>query len=192
MISVAQITARLKTKAAIVSILILLLVLNIGRYAVGRYQDMLADLESKQALLAQYRIMVQNLEELRQRVVSLEEKKQALDTVMFTGSSVDEITSAMQLKVQELLTPSGLQPESLRPQPKMADKNADKRYGEVTIKVRLGGKIEQFVTFLADIYRMPQFFKIEDITLKPEKKDEIKVFFDLKGYYKIKEGGAAG
>lgn len=191
MIQLAQITARLKTKPAIITMLSLLLLLNIGRYGVSRYQDQVAELESKQALLGQYRISVQNIEELRQRVAGLEEKKQSLDTILFTGSSVDEITSAMQLKAQELLAPSGLQPESLRPQPKSVDRNADKRYGEVTIKVRLGGKIEQFVAFLAAIYQMPQFFKIEDITMKPEKKDEIKIFFDLKGFYKIKEGGPA-
>ncbi len=191
MIQVAQITARLKTKPAILAILLSLALLNLGRYGVGKYQDYLADLESKQALLGQYRIMARGLEDLRQRVAGLAAKKEELDTVMFTGESVDEIASAMQLKAQELLAPTGLQPESLRPQPKNSDRNADKRYGEVTIKVRLSGKIEQFIAFLAEIYRLPQFFKIEDITMKPEKKDDIKIFFDLKGFYKITESAPA-
>jgi hypothetical protein len=41
--------------------------------------------------------------------------------------------------------------------------------------------------FLASLYRLNYLFRIENFTLKPFKKTELKVFLELKGFYHLAE-----
>ena len=51
--------------------------------------------------------------------------------------------------------------------------------------MRLAGTLEEFISFLGNLYKSGNLFKIESFTLKPYKKTELKIFLDMKGFYKI-------
>lgn len=185
----AQIIAVLRTRNGLLVVVGILALLNVGRLAVGKYHEVFEGIESKQALLDQYRISTQNIEALRLRIKQLEDRRRQFNKYMFTGTSKDDIASAMQLKIQELLGAAGLSPESLRPVVKGREKGDDKIYGEVTVKIRLSGELEGFMKFLSSLYRLNYLFKIENFTLKPFKNRDLKVFLELKGYYLLAEAG---
>ena len=180
-----QIIALIRTRNGLFVIVGILLVLNIGRFAYGKYLEVLDGIESKQALHGQYQISTKSIDSLRKRIKQLEERRQQFDAHLFSGTSKKEISSAMQLKLQELLGAAGLNPESLRPLSKGGDKGDDKTYGEVIVKIRLTGELDNFLNFLASLYRLNYLFKIENFTLKPFKNTKLKVFLELKGFYRL-------
>lgn len=179
-----QILALLRSRNALIAIAVSLVVLNIGRLATDQYHDYLQGIESKRALLGQYQIATRDIETLRQRIQRLDAQKNAFDSHLFVGANRDEITSAMQIKVQEMLGAAGLSPESLHPTERRGD-DKDKLFGEVIIKVRISGELEQFLHFMAELYKLEYLFKINNLTVKPYKKKELKVFLELKGFYKV-------
>ena len=187
----SQIVAWARSRNGLIAIASVLVLLNVGRYATNTYLDVLAGIESKQALLGQHRISTRNIDKLRKRIAQLEQRKKEFDTHLFTGATRKEVTSAMQIKLQEILGSSGLSPESLRPLSK-SRKVSDMYYGEVIIKLRLSGSLDDFIRFLAGLYRSNYLFKIENFTIKPYKKKELKVFLELKGYYRLTGDGAQG
>lgn len=181
----SQIIALIRTRNGLFVVVGVLAALNIGRFAVSKYNEVYDGIESKQALHDQYEISTQSIDSLRNRIKQLEERRDQFDQHLFSGSSPEEISSAMQLKLQELLGTSGLSPESLRPLTKSSGKDEEKLYGEVIVKIRLTGDLESFMKFLSSLYKLNYFFKIENFTLKPFKNTELKVFLELKGFYRL-------
>ena len=181
----SQIIAFLRTRTGLIIIVAVLAALNIGRLASDKYTEYVDSIESKRALLGQYKISTRDIDALRQRVKKLEEIKSRFDAHLFTGTSREDVTSAMQIKLQEILALSGLNPESLRPINKARKKEEETYYGEVTIKLRLTGSLENFVKFLSQLYRMNYLFTIENFVIKPYKKKDLKVFLELKGFYRL-------
>ncbi len=186
MINYQQILGYARSRTGMLVIVGALVVLNIGRLATDKYQDHLQAIDSKHALLGQYRISTANIEELRNRITKLEAAKNQFESHLFTGNSRKEISSAMQIRIQEVLDRSGLNPESLRPITK-SSKNEELQYGEIVIKIRLTGKLDNLLQFFSGLYKMKYLFKIDNFTLKPFKKTDLKVFLELKGFYRLKE-----
>ena len=180
-----QILGRLRSRSGLIGIAAILLCLNGGRLLNDKYLENIHAIESKEELFAQYRRATRDIEQVRKQVKRLQERQLQFDSLMFTGASREEVTSAMQIKLQEIMVHAGLSQESLRPV-RDWDKGGDEGYGEVVIKIRLTGTLERFVEFLAELYGMKYFFKIENFTLKPFKKTELKVFLEVKGFYHIK------
>jgi len=176
--------AKIKSRNVLIALAVLLVVLNVGRLANDKYAESVDAIESKQALLGQYQISTQNIDFLRRRIKHLEEQKRKFDAFLFTGASRKEVTSEMQIKLQEIISSSGLNAESLRPNNK-SSKEDDKYYGEVIVKIRVTGSQEDLMKFLSSLYRLNYLFKIENFTLKPFKKTELKVFLELKGFYRL-------
>ena len=183
----SQIIAFLRTRTGLIIIVAVLAVLNIGRIAADKYGEYRDNIESKRALLGQYKISTRNIDELRRRVQKLEDIKNRFDAHLFVGASREDVTSAMQIKLQEIIAASGLNPESLRPLNKARKSDDEKYYGEVSIKIRLTGSLENFLKFLSELYRMNYLFTIENFTIKPFKKKDLKIFLELKGFYKVTE-----
>ncbi len=184
---IIQLLNRLRSRTGLMIVVGVLVVLNLGRLGIREYDDILAGIDSKQALLGQYQVATNNLDNLRQEIKRLEVRQGQFDTRLFTGKTRNEITSAMQIKLQDILGAADLTPESLRSS-NGARKVDDKAYGEVLIKIRLTGKLDNFLQFLSKFYKMNYFFKIENFTLKPFKKDQLKVFLGLKGFYRLTGG----
>nr|MBF0222997.1 type 4a pilus biogenesis protein PilO [Desulfobulbaceae bacterium] len=180
-----QIIALIRTRNGLFVVVGILAALNIGRFAYSKYIEVRDGIESKQALHDQYQISTQSIDSLRNRIRQLEERRDQFDRHLFSGTSAEEIASAMQLKLQELLGAAGLSPESLRPLTKSSGKDEEKLYGEVIVKIRLSGDLEGFLKFLSSLYKLNYFFKIENFTLKPFKTTELKIFLELKGFYRL-------
>ena len=182
---ISQIIGLAKSRTGLIVIVSVLLVLNLGRFVTGKYHEVIDSIESKQALLGQYRISTQNIETLRKRIKMLEQQKREFEGHLFIGESREEVTSSMQIKLQEILGLAGLSPESLRPLAKGGKDEDQKYYGEVIVKIRMTGNLDNFIKFLSELYRMNYLFKIENFTLKPFKKTQLKVFIELKGFYRL-------
>ena len=182
---VGQIINRLRSRTGLLVIVGVLIALNVGRFGVGKYNEILNGIGSKQDLLGQYQKTTQNLDNLRKEIKQLKFQRRKFDAHLFTGASRNEITSAMQIKLQEILGKAGLNPESLRPTNavKMADEN--KAYGVVIIKISLTGKLENFLKFLSELYKSDYFFKVENFNLRSFKNDELRVFLKLDGFYRL-------
>lgn len=175
-----------RTRNGLLVIVGLLLLLNAVRLINGKYEDILQGVESKQSLLGQYRMSTKDIEALRVKIGQLESTKSQFETHLFRGESEKEVTSAMQIKLQDVLGKVGMNPESLSPVTK-GGKDDGKLYGEVIIKIRLGGTFESFIKFLAELYKMEYLFRVENVTVKPLKKEEVKIFLELKGYYRLND-----
>ncbi len=175
----------LDRKVLLLSLGALLLALNLGRLAWGTYSNQIDEAEARMALLAQYESAVEELPNLKKRVGRQKQRAARLEKYLFSGESEEEVSSAMQIVLQEKVTKAGLEPESIRPLVS-GKKNLNREFNEITIKIRLAGTLEHFVVFLADLYRLDKLFQIESFTLKPYKKNEMKIFLDLKGFYSIK------
>jgi hypothetical protein len=183
MIRLNDLKSRFGTRPLLIGAVALLVGLNLLRFAYGSYEQKKESVHSRQELLVRYQASLGQLPELRSRVTALERQKQAFEEILFTGSSEEEIASAMQIMIQEQLVKAGLEPESLRPL-RSGDAKG-KEYGEISIKVRSAGTLNEFIGFLANLYRSRQLFQIESFTLKPYNQTELKIFIDFKGYYKL-------
>lgn len=164
----------------------LLLLLNVGRLSLQAYSNQLAEAQEKQNLLAQYQETASQLPALKKRMVRLKQKADKLEKYLFSGTSEEEVSSAMQIMLQEQVTKAGLEPESIRPMVSGGTKTTPRDYHEISIKIRLSGTQSQFVDFIAMLYRSDKLFQVESFTLKPYKKAEMKIFIDLKGFYTLK------
>ncbi|MCB2181683.1 MAG: hypothetical protein KQH63_06650 [Desulfobulbaceae bacterium] len=164
----------------------LLLVLNLGRMAWDAYGNQLDEAEAQLALLGQYQQTVKKLPNIKKKVARQKQRAARLKKFLFTGSSEEEVSSAMQIMLQERVTKAGLEPESIRPLIKGGQKNAPQDFNEIEVKIRLAGNLSQLIDFLAQLYRSDKLFQIESFTLKPYKNTEMKIFLDLKGFYSLK------
>jgi len=179
---------RFDRKTILLTSVALLLFLNLFRLAVGYYKNQVVEVETQQALLAQYQETVEKLPDLKKRVGRLERRGAFLEAYLFTGDSVDEISSAMQIQLQKMVTDAGLDPESIRPIVQ-SKKGQTGKYESIEIKIRLAGTMPQLVDFLGRFYGNKKLFVVESFTVKPYKKTQLKVFFDIKGFYSIKTVG---
>ncbi|MBC8317093.1 MAG: type 4a pilus biogenesis protein PilO [Desulfobulbaceae bacterium] len=185
---VIDVLRRFDRKTILLVSVALLLFLNLFRLAAGYYNDQKAEVETQQALLAQYQATAAKLPELKKQVGRLERRAGLLEDYLFTGTSVDEISSAMQIMLQKMVTDAGLDPESIRPIVQ-GKKGESGKYESIEIKIRLAGTMPQLVDFLGRFYKNKKLFVVDSFTVKPYKKTELKVFFDIKGFYSIKTAG---
>lgn len=169
----------------------LLLLLNLGRLGLNYLDSRQAELTDRMAMLAQYREAVERLPELEDRVVLLSRRQQQLESFLFQGESEEKIASAMQIMLQTEVSNAGLEPEFI--QPVRAGEGGDrKEHGEIAIKIRMSGALNDLGVFLHSRYASKQFFRIESLTIKPFKPGELKISMDVRGYYKIgREAGKA-
>jgi len=180
-----QLISSLRTRKSLLILAALLLVINIFRLTTNHFNRKQEAIKEQTAMLEQYRISTRKLMAMRGRVAWLDKQKKEMDSYLFAGGSEEEIVSDIQITLQEQVTKAGLAVESLRPIRRIDKATAkDKDYGEVIIKIRLSGTLNQFVDFLAQLYKSKSLYQVESLTLKPYK-DGLKIFFDVKGYYKI-------
>jgi len=165
-----------------------LLGLNLVRLAAGYYKDQCLEVESQEALLAQYQATVTKLPELKKSVSRLERRASFLENYLFTGKSVDEISSSMQIMLQKMVTDAGLEPESIRPITQGKTGQTTK-YESIEIKIRLAGNMSELTDFLSRFYQSNKLFVVDGFTVKPYKKTQLKLFFDIKGFYTIQGSG---
>lgn len=180
----AKLLSLARTRNGLLVIVGTLLLLNGVRLINAKYAEIQQAVESKQALLGQYRMSTKEIDSVRTRVQQLEATKAQFESHLFQGGSEKEVTSTMQIRLQDLLAQVGMNPESVSAIAK-GGKDSDTPYGEVAIKVRLGGTLDSFVKFLAQLYTLDVLFRVENFTVKPFKKEELKVFLELKGYYRL-------
>jgi len=186
MISYTEIVNRYGKRQILITAVVLLFVLNALKFGYSFYQGQLADLEQQGELLEKYQSSTAKIDELRKRVVFLEQQKKQMEGYLFAGESEEEIASAMQIMLQDMVVKAGLDPESLRASG-VGDSSRDKEFGEISVKARLAGTLQGFAEFVANLYKGKRLFRIESFTLKPYKKTELKIFMDLKGFYKVKQ-----
>ena len=162
----------------------LLLLLNLGRLGLDYLDSRQAELTDRMAMLAQYREAVQRLPEVEDRVALLTRRQQQLESFLFQGESEEKIASAMQIMLQTEVSNAGLEPEFI--QPVRAGEGGDrKEHGEIVIKIRMSGALNDLGGFLHSRYAGKRFFRIESLTIKPFRPGELKISMDVRGYYKI-------
>ena len=170
-----------------------LLVVNLGSWALDYFDSRQAELEDRITMLAQYREAVQRLPELEDRVTLLARRQQQLESFLFQGENEEKVASAMQIMLQSELSNAGLEPEFIQPVRAGEGGGGDrKEHGEIAIKIRMSGALNDLGRFLHSRYLSKQFFRIESVAIKPFRPGELKISLDVRGYYKIgKEGGKA-
>jgi len=184
---------RFQRRTLLIAVAVLLLLLNLGRWVISSYDIRKTELESKLARLEQVRFVAGQSDILKERLAKTDKAKKQVEVYFFRGESGEKIASAMQLRVQALVSQAGLASESIRPTNQPSDKNRDfggEQFlapGEVNVKARLVGTLEEFMMFQALLYKSKEFFKIEKITLKPYKKAGLKIFLELRGFYILAE-----
>ncbi|MFH1021456.1 MAG: type II secretion system protein GspM [Pseudomonadota bacterium] len=169
-----------------------LLIANLGRWGLDYLDSRQAELTDRMAILAQYREAVQRLPEIEARLAQLASRQQQLESFLFHGENEEKIASAMQIMLQSEVSNAGLEPEFIQPLRK-GEGGERKEYGEIAIKIRMSGSLNDFGRFMHSRYSSKQFFSVENLTIKPFKPGELKISMDVRGYYKIAAGtGAAG
>jgi hypothetical protein len=200
--SLPRVLHRIGGRGLLLSLVGLLLLVKLGFELQGAYKAAQGELENRQASLARYRKLTGKAPELKSQLQSLTAEREKLGKVLFTGSSEENIISAMQLDLQALVTTAGLESETIRP---IKQKNAREvggvpGLGEVAIKASLNGTLAGYQALLAELYGSGKFYKIEAVTLSPYKKSDLKILIDLRGYFvttapevgAIAESGGAG
>ena len=187
MTRLSEIVNRYGKRQLLIGVVAVLLAVNFVKIGFGLFANQQEELAENIALLEKYQKSTGKIDALRKRVAMLEKQSKELDGFLFTGESGEEIASAIQIMLQDQVVKSGLDPESLRPTTK-GDGGRGKDFGEISVKVRLAGTLQEFISFLGNLYKSEHLFKIESFTLKPYKKTELKIFLDMKGFYKIVQG----
>lgn len=163
---------------------LVLLVANLGRWGFGYFESRQEELADRMEVLAQYREAVQRLPEIEDRVALLARQQQELESFLFQGENEEKIASAMQIMLQSEVSNAGLAPEFIQPL-RTAEGGDRKEHGEVAIKVRMSGSLNDLGQFLHSRYASKQFFRIESLTVKPFRAGELTISLDVRGYYKI-------
>lgn len=183
---IKQLLGQFESRTLLVAVVVILLILNASRMVVSYYNEKHQEIIEKAALLEQQKSSIQNLNQLKNRVAGLKRQKQRLEQYLFIGKSEEEISSAIQIKLQDIVTTSELEPEYIRPVRK-GDKGNDENFGEISVNVRLSGTIDNFADFLKNLYNSKHLFKIESFSVKPFKETELKIVLEVKGYYKTSD-----
>lgn len=165
----------------------LLLLLNLGRFGWLAVNDWQESIDERITLLTKYRKAVSRIDDLRREVMVLERQHATLTSYLFSGTTEEEAASAMQVALQEEAVKAGLEPEMIQPTTGEATNKpeAGKKPGinGLTIKLRLGGTLNNFAQFIQGLYRAKKLFTIENYTIKPYKKEDLKLYLEVKGYY---------
>lgn len=190
MINLPVLLHKARSKPFLIGLALVLLALNLGKMAVNYYKDRQLQVESRVELLEQNRKSLARIDELRESVSALEARKTQLGRYLFKGESEEQIASAMQIMLQEMVSKANLAPESLRPvlRGSSVEKGKEKEIRDIAIKLRLAGDIQGFLDFLAGLYRSEHLFIIENFVLKPDRTDKLKILMDLKGFYSLTDG----
>jgi hypothetical protein len=188
---------RYRRRTWLLGLAALLLLAKLGSMVLENYQEKVAIVETRQAILQQYRNLTANADELRGRLKRLQTNREKLMSRFFRGVNEEEIISAMQLNLQALVSTAGLQSESIRPMQQRGGRGAEAAQtepflGEVVIKARLVGSLSEYLEFLASLERSEKFFKIDNFSLAPYRKSELKITLDLRGYFVTIPSGEAG
>jgi len=165
----------------------LLLILNLGRMSYNHYQGKLEEVASQKDLFEQYKTFAEKLPELELQVSRLEQQAGYLERHLFIGKTIDEISSAVQIMMQNMVTGAGLTPESLRPIKDNRVESGEAGYEKMMIKMRLSGSLPQFVDFFSRLYGSGKLFLIERITLRSYKGDVLKSYLVIQVYYKLRD-----
>ncbi len=184
MTRLSELLNRYDRRQLLIGVVSVLVAVNLVKFCFSFYESQKEELAENIVLLEKYQKSTGKVDALRKRVKRLEKQSKDLEGYLFTGESDEEIASAIQIMLQDQVVKSGLDPESLRPTTKGAGAR-EKGVGEVSVKVRLAGSLQEFIAFLGNLYKSDHLFKIESFTLKPYKKTELKIFLDMKGFYKI-------
>ena len=176
------IPSQYKTPKALIIAMAALLALGVCiALLVSSYQNMQVALEEQEQQLFIDQKNIRKLKSLRRQVGQQKQQVAQFERALLKGQSQDAVISTMQIQVQSMLTSSGLDPESLRPI--TARETGGSAVQSVALKLRLSGSIEQLTNFLSTIYKADAFFQIEGLTIKPFKKDQLKIYMDLRGYH---------
>jgi len=163
-----------------------LLAANLGNWAWGYFDSRQAELEERMAMLAQYREAVRRLPEIEDRGALLSRQQQQLESFLFQGENEEQVASAMQIMLQAEVSNAGLEPEFIQPVRAGEGSGGDRQeHGEIAIKIRMSGALNDLGKFLHSRYASPRFFRIESLSIKPFKPGELKISLDVRGYYKI-------
>lgn len=178
---------RLDRKTVVVALAALLLAGGLLRFCLGFYHEKTLAIEAREATLFAQEKSSRQLAGLKREMALLEREVKQAESFLFHGATVDTITSTMQIRLQAMITEAGLEPESLRP---LGGAGNDGMINTISIKMRLNGSLENFAAFLAALYRDEHFFFVEDCTLKPDKMKGLKIFLDLKAFYRTGDSPA--
>ncbi|MEW6593738.1 MAG: type 4a pilus biogenesis protein PilO [Thermodesulfobacteriota bacterium] len=172
----------------------LLLLLNLGRFGWLAVEGWQESIDDRVEQLAKYRKAVNRIDTLKGEVAALEGQHQTLTSYLFTGASEEEAASAMQVALQDEVVKAGLEPEFIQPTPSEAATKPEPTKKEgiraISIKLRLGGTLNNFGQFVQELYRAKKLFTIENCTVKPLRKEDLKIYLEVKGYYAIPAAGA--
>lgn len=182
---------RFDRRYLLMGVAVVLLVANLGRWGLGYFESRREELADRMEMLAQYREAVQRLPEMEDRVTLLDRQQQELESFLFQGENEEKIASAMQIMLQSEISNAGLEPEFIQPL-RTAEGGDRKEHGEIVIKIRMSGSLNDLGRFLHSRYASRQFFRIESLTVKPFRAGDLTISLDVRGYYKIgKEVGKA-
>lgn len=184
MIQIQEMINRYGKRRVLISVVATLLALNLLKLGYSFYGGQKEELMQRIELLEKYEKSTAKIEAMRSRVKRLEQQGSQLDAYFFTGDSEEEVASAIQIMLQDKVVKAGIDPESIRPT-RHGESARGKDFGEISVKIRLSGSFQGFVEFLSGLYKSKKLFKIETFTLKPYKKTELKIFMELKGFYKL-------
>jgi Tfp pilus assembly protein PilO len=184
MTRIKQFFSQFESRTILIGFAVLLLVLNLGRMAVNFYLEKQEETVNKVKMLSQYREQVEDLNLLKIRVAALERQRKQLDRYFLSGKSEEDISSALQIMLQEMVVKSGLQPEFIRPSRSGGISQAG-ALNEITVNLRMAGTMQEFITFTRDLYRAANYFKIESLSIKPFKEAELKIVMEVNGFYKL-------
>lgn len=192
--SISRVLHRIGTRGLLLGLVGLLVVIKLGLMLYDSYKAEQIELESRRASLVRYQKLTGKVPELRNQLLSLTAERDKLRQVLFTGSSEENIISAMQLDLQALVTTAGLEAETIRPikQKNVRAGGEEFGLGEVAIKASLTGTLAEYLAFLAALYGSEKFYKIEAVTLSPYKMSDLKISIDLRGYFLITAPEVAG
>ncbi len=186
MIRIKQFFSQFQSRTLLIGFAALLFAINLGRLGINLYYDKLGEALDKVKMLSQYQEQAEELTQLKSKVAALDRQQKQLDRYFLAGKSEEDISSALQIALQEMVVKSGLEPEFIRPtrsggiSPAQAEK-----LNEITVNLRVGGTIDKFMAFVRDLYKSASYFKIESLSIKPFKDDELKIVMEVKGFYKL-------
>lgn len=181
---------RFDRRHLLVGVAVVLLAANLGRLGMGYLDSRREELADRMAILAQYREAAKRLPEVEERVALLDRRRQQLESFLFQGENEEKIASDMQIMLQSEVSNAGLEPEFIQPQRKSDGGGDRKEHGEIVIKIRMSGTLNDFGKFLRNRYASKHFFGIESLSVRPFRPGELKISLDFRGYYKLgKEGG---
>lgn len=183
--SLSRVFDRIGSRGLLLGLVGLLLLIKVGLNLQETYQAEQDDLARRQANLLKFRKLTGKIPELKAQLQRLTAERDRLAKALFTGSNEENILSAMQLDLQALVTTAGLEAETIRPvkQKNERETGGQAGLGEVLVKASLNGTLAGYSALLAELYGSGKFYKIEAVTLTPNKKTDLKILLDLRGYF---------